>query len=400
MAPHQVIEKYSYFLPLRGTYDRELPLPSNLSSASVGSWTLSTREETSVSWPPLHRHHYSLKWKGACDLRQIRSAVLSLEQSGKPESGATDALPYMRARNPYTLEEVVDHKGLGNDPFIKLELQYLGGEQMSIGEVDHFARLASSFSAALSFRQPHDVRLVFPGGRELYSHSTLLKTTPFFADLLSSDFSEGQKKVRGQETKKVTPTKGAFIDSDDEDDDGEEETASISETLGGHSTFQEIIIPETSYITMKALLVWLGTGFRVAFAPLTSSFRDKSRDIAQSRRTAAILKLQDSKSFLPYPCSPKSLYRLAHLHSQAELCKLALNNIAEQLTTANAAHELFSDVTAAYEEVADVVVEFVAVHWEEVQASDGWKQMEKGVQGGEQLSSSVAVQLMKRLKGR
>lgn len=235
------------------------------------------------------------------------------------------------------------------------------------------------------------MRLVFPRlGEDLWTSSALLcSKSPFFADLFSSGFVEGQKQTIALPEMSSDEPPPLFEDSDDASED-EAEGKSSAPAQGGPSRCEEefhtVKVSDTSRRTYACLLVWLGTG-HISFAPLLSSFRDTypSRKAAKPSRS---LKIREMSAFdtpdsqLPAPASPKSIYRLAHLLSLAELSALALANFRSQLTPTNVAHELFSDVSGAYPDMQKAALDYAAGHWSEVKESEGWKEAEKKAEEG------------------
>ena len=112
-------------------------------------------------------------------------------------------------------------------------------------------------------------------------------------------------------------------------------------------------------------------------------------------RTGDIDELHDVPSH-PYPTSPKSIYRLADFLSLPSLVRLALNNYRSQLTVENVAHELFGDVAACYEEIANVALTFAAANWNRIKAQEGMRDVERAVEGGEMPGFAImSVKLLK-----
>ncbi|BGP40696.1 hypothetical protein JCM10449v2_004658 [Rhodotorula kratochvilovae] len=254
-----------------------------------------------------------------------------------------------------------------------------------------FTQVGSEDAADVAYRcpllslnaSPHDLRLVFPGvgkdGAELWTNAELLSaTSSYFEDLLASDFAESipisSKRRRADapaKAKKATPAaEKEFDDSDDEAD------ALVAPTLASNSTdvqhaYREVVVTQTAFTTYRAALLYLTTGY-LLFAPLASSLLPHN-PAARSTRSEHLSRALAANPPLPLPASPKSVYRLSHLLSLPSLSAAALSALAASLTPAGAASELFSRTAIAYDELRAVVLRYVVRHWEEVRASEGWK---------------------------
>lgn len=234
---------------------------------------------------------------------------------------------------------------------------------------------------------PHNVRLffphVYPGGVELWMKAEVLqRSSPWFKDLLDSDCAESvarrSKRARKSSTPEVArpfPAKD-FVDSDDETDEflflqhpPRLDSSSILDDL----SYRQITITQTAFSTYYALIVFLTTGF-IHFAPLSSSFVSSTTS-DRSTRLAFLSTCHDVSRDLPLPVSPKSLYRLAHLLSLTDLQKRALDTFSSSLSVDNAAVELFSDTSVAYDELRAVILLFVKENWTKVKESTGWKEL-------------------------
>ncbi|GAA5954325.1 hypothetical protein JCM10213_009176 [Rhodosporidiobolus nylandii] len=247
-----------------------------------------------------------------------------------------------------------------------------------------------------------DVRLSFPRQkRELWTSSAVLSQSPYFATLLSSGFFEDA----GEEAASSTPAADAapFDDSDDETDGHLPKPPAVpASSLPPHKT---ISITEASYSTYLAVVCWMQCG-HISFAPLASSFRTSTTSLseaAQNRKAAIFPPSSDSSSPFPppTPVSPKSAYRLAHLLELPTLAALSLANFRSQLTPQNVACELFSDVSACYDEVCDAALDFTLKNLKEVFESEGMKRMEEKAASGElstqegMVWAKLAVKLVK-----
>ncbi|OJT09292.1 hypothetical protein TRAPUB_14289 [Trametes pubescens] len=135
----------------------------------------------------------------------------------------------------------------------------------------------------------------------------------------------------------------------------------------GSEGLRTIFAVDTAYGTWRAVVFYAYT-HRVVFAPLRSQgFPFKPAD-------------EDDPSQLPI-CSPKSMYRLAmkvgHAcmascgkvsdlpraqYGNAELERLAGDDIATKLSTQNALTELFSHFTSRYPQIRDMELNFVVAH--------------------------------------
>ncbi|GAA5863416.1 hypothetical protein JCM1840_007519 [Sporobolomyces johnsonii] len=171
--------------------------------------------------------------------------------------------------------------------------------------------------------------------------------------------------------------------------------------------FKLVTIRDTAYTTYRALLLWTQTGY-IQFAPLTSSFHFASDGVraygaALEERgdTLKLLAASNGSLRLLYP-SPKSVYRLAHFLEVDRLAKLALDNLATQLTPQNVAVELFSEVSSCFDEVRDVALEYAVANWKVVVKAPATQELERKAQAGELDGSaaSTALLLAKKLMER
>ncbi|GAA6043265.1 hypothetical protein JCM8097_008494 [Rhodosporidiobolus ruineniae] len=239
---------------------------------------------------------------------------------------------------------------------------------------------------------PHDVRLFFPkareGGAELWVKSDILAaSSKYLKDLLASDFAESiprrskRSRADGQVAVKVEAggEEEHFDDSDDETD--EFLFSSRPPTLEQPSEaddvpYRQITITQTAYSTYHAILVYLHTGF-IHFAPLRSSTAEPDS------RLSVLSAAYEEHPSLPLPISSKSAYRLAHLLQLPELQDQCLGAYRSSLTVKNAAAELFSDASLAYDDLRAVVNKFVKDKWKQVKASEGWKDFQQKIRARE-----------------
>lgn len=123
-----------------------------------------------------------------------------------------------------------------------------------------------------------------------------------------------------------------FEDSDDELDSALKLKSKASKSMSPagdqcHHQFHEVVITDTAFATYQACLVWIASG-HISFSPLSSTRRVGGIDTpARSAATSS------ADLDAPHKVSPKSIYRLAHLLSLADLQALALKSFASRLTT-------------------------------------------------------------------
>ncbi|KAJ3486469.1 hypothetical protein NLI96_g4229 [Meripilus lineatus] len=109
-----------------------------------------------------------------------------------------------------------------------------------------------------------------------------------------------------------------------------------------------VVIPDVAFATWRALVYYLGTG-EISFSPLRS----------QKLPPKAVSLENSSKEREAPPCSPKSMYRLAHQLQLKDLQNLAFKDIKSKLTAENIFNELFSPFSARYPEIIEVEAEFL-----------------------------------------
>ncbi|GAA5894881.1 uncharacterized protein JCM6883_002242 [Sporobolomyces salmoneus] len=259
-------------------------------------------------------------------------------------------------------------------------------------------------------RDPNDVCFHFPRiSRSLWTNEAIPRdSSPYFATLLDSGFSEAITHGQGLPLGQVLSRHLApfdFSDSDEELEEEEEENkidppeSTPCENCFPRS-FKTIQITQASYATYANVLCWIGTGY-IDFAPLksTSLFPSTSSGFESIQALADVSSSAQSSS-LPRPASPKSVYRLSHLLEISELSKLALENFKLQLTPQNAAYELYTDVASAYPELRDIALEYTVEHWKEVVKSKAWEEIEKKGQAGEGGDSYTGMLLSRKLMDR
>lgn len=101
-----------------------------------------------------------------------------------------------------------------------------------------------------------------------------------------------------------------------------------------------------SFYRIQAFVFYLLTGI-VDFAPLRSQSITVARSATRTPQHQAP------------SCSPKSMYRLAHLYGIKELQALAIQDIASKISHENIVPELFSSLTARYPEIQQTEVNFL-----------------------------------------
>jgi hypothetical protein len=194
-----------------------------------------------------------------------------------------------------------------------------------------------------------------------------------------------------------------YEDSDEESDELIASRRNAEEATSKTSIPRKTItIKDSTYTTYLSVLLWIGTGF-IRFAPLKSTYTFPSKaPIAegggpQSRAQYLLESISGSKSTLPLPASPKSVYRLAHYLGLEDLTKLALNDLAKKLGPTNVTHELFGDVATNYPEVRQLCLEKMVKNWAAVSTSKTFKAAKARAEAGElDVGLILAVELMKQ----
>lgn len=240
------------------------------------------------------------------------------------------------------------------------------------------------------------MRLVFQReGRELWTSAALLKSkSPYFKDLLSTGFKEGEKVTVKSPLKSDKPIEATFDDSDEEMDEAEPAPKSSGATFHCPTPFHEILVEGTSYCTYRAVLLWLATD-HISLAPLTSTLLgpDSSREAVRKARA-----LSASFDFgLPPPVSCKSVYRLARFLSLPSLTELALVDYKSKLSASTIGYELVSDDIGIFDELSGAVVDYAARNWNRAKAEGAIQVLEgKAKEGG---SVELALRLLGKLQG-
>ncbi|GAA6043261.1 hypothetical protein JCM8097_008492 [Rhodosporidiobolus ruineniae] len=242
--------------------------------------------------------------------------------------------------------------------------------------------VVSPLSGLHDTQLPHDVRLFFPdagNGAELWASSAVLSSaSPYFKDLLASDFAESvprrSKRARVDAPREVAPPDASekeFDDSDDETDDylfSKRSPTLEQSSEADDVSYRQITVTQTAYSTYRAVLVYFHTGF-IHFAPLRSA--------GSARRQRTLAAFPPRASHLPLAVSPKSTYRLAHLLQLAELQERSLAAFESRLTVDTAPFELFSKTAYGYDVLRRAGVDFV-VQNPLVRRSEAWKAATEG----------------------
>ncbi|KZT65971.1 hypothetical protein DAEQUDRAFT_768457 [Daedalea quercina L-15889] len=174
-------------------------------------------------------------------------------------------------------------------------------------------------------------------------------------DAEEDDNSNGWVSTHGLQTATLASLQKSPADGAAEVGDGTEETITaevptpaVTVDVGHHVVTVErpVVLETVAFKTFHAFVFWTLTG-KVSFAPLRS----------QSSSAHLQYESKSRKPFDPPACSPKSMFRFAHMCGISELKKLALNDIVSKLAPDNVLTELFSSLTARYTEVLEAEVE-------------------------------------------
>ncbi|GAA5887172.1 hypothetical protein JCM16303_002214 [Sporobolomyces ruberrimus] len=268
------------------------------------------------------------------------------------------------------------------------------------------AVIAATFTEHCLAREPNDVCFYFPRtGRRLWANENALrKKSPYFDNLLSSDFAENSTSFDSSAS--TTPLDPyTFDDSDIETDSHYIHRSTLTDPERSKTfPFKTIKVTDTACSTYLSVLLWISTGY-IAFAPLLSLFRGQTPielDNLSGRRQAIDKLKEEATPGLPSPVSPKSVYRLAHLLELDDLATLALANYRFQLAARGAMYELYGDVSRVYPEIQKIAMAFVVKNWKEVKGTIAMKKIEESFEGGEGDSATalIGVKLAKNLMER
>ncbi|KAF9645692.1 hypothetical protein BDM02DRAFT_471820 [Thelephora ganbajun] len=210
--------------------------------------------------------------------------------------------------------------------------------------------------------------------KALYANSHVLKTVPYFSDLLFGNFAESQSKDFKEpiDEEESAEDYGYSSDSDLEDDGGEKsplfkhktkpkvhpfnpftipgEDKIVCEEHDEHPEKGKVVkIPDTAFVTFQAFLMYLYTNM-IEFAPFGSK---------QNRRLRSADFVTPSDDKVPRP-SPKSIYRLADKYDFPALKTLALNHIRGELEKCDIVEESSSRFASRYDEIRNLCIEQLA----------------------------------------
>ncbi|GAA6027652.1 hypothetical protein JCM8097_007966 [Rhodosporidiobolus ruineniae] len=155
-----------------------------------------------------------------------------------------------------------------------------------------------------------------------------------------------------------------------------------------------------SYSTLYSLLLFLHGG-KVSFLPLASNYlvafqQENSipflRSYSTSARDTWLEKNAQQKD--PPACSAHAFYRLAALWKVDDAMERAKRYILSELTVENVGYEVFSKLSFDFEEIQEVLVQFIVENWNEVTSRQAWKQAlrllkEEKLAGGEDIPVTV-----------
>ncbi|BGP40846.1 hypothetical protein JCM10449v2_004811 [Rhodotorula kratochvilovae] len=237
------------------------------------------------------------------------------------------------------------------------------------------------------------VRLFFPSqkqeGREAETWTTaefLCSVSPYIGDLLASGSSESM--IIGSKRLRVSPPPVAAADTHYDFDDSDEETDDLLFQAKKPKLFdvnsppefpyQHVTISTTAYSTYYAVLHFLQTG-KIRFAPLQSACKPNNPDGIYTR-AEHIRTIVEQDATLPYPISPKSVFRLAHFLDTTEdglahfkyLKQLCLAELGKWLSVETCATELLSPTSLAFDEWRAVVRKYVSEHREDARKTTTW----------------------------
>jgi len=124
-----------------------------------------------------------------------------------------------------------------------------------------------------------------------------------------------------------------------------------------------------------------GAGNPVGLRPAQQSEPPVSSSNAATRKEW-ITEWEKSHSSFPSPCSPKAVYRLADKLDIQELKDRAFKHIIDSLTVQNVPYEMFSNFSAAFEEIRKVQIKYFLDHWADIRTADAmttiWQQIRVG----------------------
>ncbi|KAF9778365.1 hypothetical protein BJ322DRAFT_1214739 [Thelephora terrestris] len=263
--------------------------------------------------------------------------------------------------------------------------------------------------------------------KALYANSHVLKSVPYFSNLLSGTYSESEPKdffepidedeqaenyghysdsdleddddavnATGRAVKKAAPPKGNSLDRFcSPANDNRAQTPLYGEWNECSERGSIIKVHDIALITFQAFLIYLYTG-QVEFAPYGS---EENR---RSRSTEIVSLSEDS---IPRP-SPKSIYRLAHKYDIPALQRLAWDSIRNGIERCDTVEEVFSEFSSKYEDVRTLHVNHlvsVLLHADENSAGLLYEKIDEKVDcyasGSLDHAADAITQLWKLSKG-
>jgi len=84
---------------------------------------------------------------------------------------------------------------------------------------------------------------------------------------------------------------------------------------------------------------------------------------------------------LPTPVSAFDVYRFAHFYDMTGLLSLALEDMKRNFMVASIVDELFEETVGQYPDVEQAMVDFVMVHWDDVQRSSAYARVIRSLMG-------------------
>ncbi|KAL1696161.1 hypothetical protein GGG16DRAFT_43618 [Schizophyllum commune] len=162
----------------------------------------------------------------------------------------------------------------------------------------------------------------------------------------------------------VGPSKEALPKVDEDSAErGEQEPDAGDGVVGRRG--RVVRINDFAFQTWRALVLYLYTG-EITFCALKASGTR-----------------QASSKLPPTACSPKSMYRVAHMLDMKDLQDRCLQNIKSQLNAKNIVQEIFSVFTSRYTEVRDMEVAILKKHYRDTACAQERKRMMLKVAKGE-----------------
>ncbi|KAI0338892.1 hypothetical protein BDW22DRAFT_1336950 [Trametopsis cervina] len=273
---------------------------------------------------------------------------------------------------------------------------------------------------------------------------------------VANDLDESQgRNVRSKTSHPSSPREhcAEVTTTDRQLQDSQAQTDSKIDTYIPGPTKIKVVVRDVAYSTYRSVLNYIYTD-TIAFAPLASTFHDHHLQVADpasniglsfgklrgqlnnnlststpaatategqtfpllsnqraslsldetpalkrpTSRRAWIVEWEKNNPGRPRPCSAKAVYRLADRLGLQELKERSFQQIIKSLTVDNVAYEVFSDFSAAFEDVRKVEVAFFLEHWSEIRGSGAmrnvWQQIRLGRHPGfEEVWPLIALNL-------